>query len=81
MKPDPQGAAGASVRAPSAADVLLRQLALSGIDYFFANGGTDFPPIVKAYALAEERCETLPLTAAVVVSALPAVVCCSPAGD
>lgn len=37
----------------SAADVILRQLAQSGVDYFFANGGTDFPPVVEAYARAE----------------------------
>lgn len=44
----------------SAADVLIQQLAASGIDYFFANGGTDFPPIVEAFARAEERGDTVP---------------------
>jgi len=44
----------------SAADVLVRQMAVSGIDYLFANGGTDFPPIVEAYARAEERGDKVP---------------------
>jgi acetolactate synthase-1/2/3 large subunit len=34
----------------SAAEIFLRQLGASGIEYFFANGGTDFPPIVEAFA-------------------------------
>lgn len=45
---------------PSAADVIVRQLAACGIDYVFANGGTDFPPIVEAYAQAQERGEAFP---------------------
>jgi len=36
----------------SAADILVRQLAAAGVDYFFGNGGTDFPPIVEAFARA-----------------------------
>lgn len=43
---------GANAR--SAADVLLAQLAHCGIDYLFANGGSDFPPIVEAFARAGE---------------------------
>lgn len=38
----------------SAADLLLRRLAETGVDYFFANGGTDFPPIAEAFARAAE---------------------------
>jgi acetolactate synthase-1/2/3 large subunit len=45
---------------PSAANVIVRQLAACGIDYVFANGGTDFPPIVEAYAQAQERGEDFP---------------------
>jgi acetolactate synthase-1/2/3 large subunit len=35
---------------PSAAEIFLRQLGAAGVDWLFANGGTDFPPIVEAYA-------------------------------
>lgn len=34
----------------SSADILLRQLSAVGVDYLFANGGTDFPPLVEAYS-------------------------------
>ncbi len=44
----------------SAADVLLRQLSACGIDYFFANGGTDFPPIAEAFARAEATGDSVP---------------------
>jgi acetolactate synthase I/II/III large subunit len=37
-------------RAPIAADVFLRSLAEHGVDFFFANPGTDFPPIVEAFS-------------------------------
>ncbi|KLJ00650.1 hypothetical protein WQ56_09240 [Luteimonas sp. FCS-9] len=36
----------------SAADVFVRSLADAGVRYFFANGGTDFPPIAEAFARA-----------------------------
>ena len=44
----------------SAANVLLRQLSACGIDYFFANGGTDFPPIAEAFARAEATGDSVP---------------------
>ena len=34
----------------STAEAYLELLAARGIDYFFANGGTDFGPIAEAYA-------------------------------
>ena len=34
----------------STAEAYLELLAARGIDYFFANSGTDFGPIVEAYA-------------------------------
>jgi acetolactate synthase-1/2/3 large subunit len=40
--------------APIAAEVFLRSLAEHGVDYFFCNPGTDFPPIVEAYSRARE---------------------------
>jgi acetolactate synthase-1/2/3 large subunit len=44
----------------SAAEIFLRQLGASGVEYFFANGGTDFPPIVEAYAALEGSNHRLP---------------------
>lgn len=44
----------------SAADVIIRQLSALGVDYFFANGGTDFPPIVEAYSRAATEEVTVP---------------------
>lgn len=38
--------------AMTAAEALLGQMRASGIDYLFANSGTDFPPIIEAYATA-----------------------------
>ena len=34
----------------SVAEAYLELLAARGIDYFFGNGGTDFAPIIEAYA-------------------------------
>jgi acetolactate synthase-1/2/3 large subunit len=34
----------------SAAEILLETLRAQGVEHFFANGGTDFPPIVEAFA-------------------------------
>lgn len=42
----------ASSQDDSAADVFVRSLAQAGVRYFFANGGTDFPPIAEAFARA-----------------------------
>ena len=39
-------------RKPIAGEVFLRALAEHGVDYFFANPGTDFPPIVEAFGRA-----------------------------
>src|SRR5512139_2510 len=36
------------------AEVYLAHLKRRGIDYLFANGGTDFAPIVEAYARAPQ---------------------------
>ena len=40
-------------RAPIAGEAFLRALSDHGVDYFFANPGTDFPPIVEAYSRAK----------------------------
>lgn len=39
---------------PTAAEAYIRRLAERGIDYLFANAGTDFPPIIEALARAAE---------------------------
>src|SRR5665647_592268 len=47
-------------RAPIAAEAFLRALADHGIDYFFANPGTDFPPIVEAFSRAKQTNAKVP---------------------
>ncbi|MCZ7660605.1 MAG: thiamine pyrophosphate-requiring protein [Xanthobacteraceae bacterium] len=49
MGPD---AGAGQARPPIAGEAFLRALAAHGVDFFFANPGTDFPPIVEAYARA-----------------------------
>jgi acetolactate synthase-1/2/3 large subunit len=44
----------------TAADAWLTLLAARGIDYLFANGGTDFAPVVEAYAKGEKAGWKLP---------------------
>jgi acetolactate synthase I/II/III large subunit len=39
----------------SAAEVLLRALRAHGIDFFFANPGTDFAPVVEAFARSKKQ--------------------------
>ena len=53
------------VKPETGADVYLGTLAARGVDYLFANGGTDFAPIVEAYA--KGRARGWPLPEAVVV--------------
>jgi acetolactate synthase-1/2/3 large subunit len=43
-----------------AAEAFLRALADHGIDYFFCNPGTDFPPIVEAFARARKTNAKVP---------------------
>jgi acetolactate synthase I/II/III large subunit len=43
-----------------AGEVFLRALAEHGVDYFFANPGTDFPPIVEAFGRARSSNAKLP---------------------
>jgi acetolactate synthase-1/2/3 large subunit len=47
-------------RQPIAAEAFLRALADHGVDYFFANPGTDFPPIIEAYSRAEQSNAKVP---------------------
>jgi acetolactate synthase I/II/III large subunit len=50
---------------PTAADIYVRTLAERGIDYLFANAGTDFPPIIEALARAAEEATPAPKAVAV----------------
>ena len=47
-------------RAETAAEAWLGLLATRGIEYLFANGGTDFAPVAEAYAKAEKAGSRLP---------------------
>ena len=49
-----------AARGPIAADAFLRALADHGTDYFFANPGTDFPPIVEAFSRAKKTNAKVP---------------------
>jgi len=37
----------------TAGEIFLRRLAANGVDYFFANGGTDFAPVIEGLAHAQ----------------------------
>jgi acetolactate synthase-1/2/3 large subunit len=45
---------------PIAAEAFLRALAAHGANYFFCNPGTDFPPIVEAFARAKKSNAKVP---------------------
>ena len=47
-------------RRPIAADLLLQSLADHGVDYFFANSGTDFAPVVEAFSRAAQSNAKVP---------------------
>src|ERR1700730_14348799 len=47
-------------RTPIAGEAFLRALADHGVDYFFANPGTDFPPIVEAFSRAKKTNPKVP---------------------
>jgi acetolactate synthase-1/2/3 large subunit len=47
-------------RPATAADFLLRALKAHGIEFFFCNPGTDFPPIVEAFARAQKTGTPVP---------------------
>ena len=51
---------GPPFKPETAADAWLGLLAARGIEYLFANGGTDFAPVVEAYAKGEKNGWRLP---------------------
>ena len=55
-----QPAESASTNPETAADAWLTLLAARGVDYLFANGGTDFAPVVEAYAKGQSQGWKLP---------------------
>ncbi len=54
-----------SVDAATTAEAVVAMLAERGVDYFFGNAGTDFPPIIEAFAkfAAQGRPAPVPVTA------------------
>jgi acetolactate synthase-1/2/3 large subunit len=54
-----------AARSPIAGELFLSALAAHGVDYFFANPGTDFPPIVEAFTRAAKT--NMPVPKAVLV--------------
>ena len=46
------------------AELLLRSLKRNGIDYLFANAGTDFPPIIEALSALDANEVPVPITVA-----------------
>lgn len=53
---------GATVTPKTGAEALLIGLKASGIDYIFANAGTDFPPIIEAMATLPKDAVPIPIT-------------------
>ncbi|HXX26548.1 MAG TPA: thiamine pyrophosphate-requiring protein [Pseudolabrys sp.] len=53
-------AAPTGQRPTIAAEAFLRALADHGVDYFFCNPGTDFPPIVEAFSRAKKTNAKVP---------------------
>ena len=49
-----------TVQVETVAEAYLELLAARGVDYFFGNGGTDFAPIVEAYAKRFTQEQMLP---------------------
>jgi acetolactate synthase I/II/III large subunit len=47
-------------RTPIAGEAFLRALSDHGIEYFFANPGTDFPPVVEAFTRAKQSNAKVP---------------------
>jgi acetolactate synthase-1/2/3 large subunit len=58
--PAPTAAQSVATKPETAGDAWLTLLAARGIDYLFANGGTDFAPVVEAYAKGQKLGWKLP---------------------
>src|SRR5690606_281290 len=55
LTPTPRGD-----RPAIAAEAFLRALADHGVDYFFCNPGTDFPPVIEAFSRARKTNAKVP---------------------
>ena len=51
-----------TARPKTGGEALLMALKVSGIDYIFANAGTDFPPIIEGLARLSEGDVPAPVT-------------------
>lgn len=49
----PADAAATTTTNATAGEIFLRRLAANGVDYLFANGGTDFAPVIEGFAHAQ----------------------------
>ena len=49
-----------SYQPSTAAEALLMRLKLNGVDYLFANAGTDFAPVIEGYATAASNTRRCP---------------------
>ena len=56
----PSKAEPAALKADTAAEAWLTLLAARGVEYLFANGGTDFAPVAEAYAKCQKAGTRLP---------------------
>src|SRR5665213_41536 len=59
-EPNMSAAPNPGQKPPIAAEAFLRALADHGVDYMFANPGTDFPPIVEAFSRAKKTNAKVP---------------------
>src|SRR4051812_48495586 len=60
LKTEPAPSVEPSLKADTAAEAWLALLATRGVEYLFANGGTDFAPVAEAYAKAQKLGSPLP---------------------
>jgi len=57
---DAERTSGPDTRETTAAELFLRALHEHGIDFFLANPGTDFPPVIEAFARARKSGAAVP---------------------
>jgi acetolactate synthase-1/2/3 large subunit len=60
MTAEPTASRTEAKHKPIAGEAFLRALADHGVDYFFANPGTDFPPIIEAFSRARDTNAKVP---------------------
>src|SRR3954469_24512310 len=60
LKTEPAPNVEPSLKADTTAEAWLALLATRGVEYLFANGGTDFAPVAEAYAKAQKLGSPLP---------------------